>query len=310
MKVFVAGDKGMVGSALKRTATSNIEVMTAPRNSLDLSDASQVLSYLEKSEPEAIILAAARVGGIGANSSHQKDFLLTNLKIQNAVIEAAAKLKIPKLLFLGSSCIYPRLAEQPITEESLLTGPLEPTNEGYALAKIAGIRLCRAVFEEEGLKYFSLMPTNLYGPNDNFDYEASHVPAALMRKFHEAKERKESVVSIWGSGNPRREFLYVDDMAQACWFMLGKTNGGELLNVGTGADVTIKEFAQEMADCVGFKGELHFDLSKPDGSPRKLLNVDKIHSLGWKHNVDLGTGLKMTYEWFKSALGRGEVRGY
>ena len=300
----------MVGSALKRTATSNIEVMTAPRNSLDLSDASQVLSYLEKSEPEAIILAAARVGGIGANSSHQKDFLLTNLKIQNAVIEAAAKLKIPKLLFLGSSCIYPRLAEQPITEDSLLTGTLEPTNEGYALAKIAGIRLCRAVFEEEGLKYFSLMPTNLYGPNDNFDYEASHVPAALMRRFHEAKERKESVVSIWGSGNPRREFLHVDDMAQACWFMLGKANGGELLNVGTGEDVTIKEFAQEMADCVGFKGELHFDLSKPDGSPRKLLNVDKIHSLGWKHNVDLGTGLKMTYEWFKSALGRGEVRGY
>ena len=300
----------MVGSALKRTATSNIEVMTAPRNSLDLSDASQVLSYLEKSEPEAIILAAARVGGIGANSSHQKDFLLTNLKIQNAVIEAAAKLKIPKLLFLGSSCIYPRLAEQPITEDSLLTGPLEPTNEGYALAKIAGIRLCRAVFEEEGLKYFSLMPTNLYGPNDNFDYEASHVPAALMRRFHEAKERKESVVSIWGSGNPRREFLHVDDMAQACWFMLGKANGGELLNVGTGEDVTIKEFAQEMADCVGFKGELNFDLSKPDGSPRKLLNVNKIHSLGWKHNVDLGTGLKMTYEWFKSALGRGEVRGY
>ncbi len=300
----------MVGSALKRTATSNIEVMTALRNSLDLSDASQVLSYLEKSEPEAIILAAARVGGIAANSSHQKDFLLTNLKIQNAVIGAAAKLKIPKLLFLGSSCIYPRLAEQPMTEDSLLTGPLEPTNEGYALAKIAGIRLCRAVFEEEGLGYFSLMPTNLYGPNDNFDYEASHVPAALMRKFHEAKERKESVVSIWGSGNPRREFLHVDDMAQACWFMLGKANGGELLNVGTGEDVTIKEFAQEMADCVGFKGELHFDLSKPDGSPRKLLNVDKIHSLGWKHNVDLGTGLKMTYEWFKSALGRGEVRGY
>jgi GDP-L-fucose synthase len=310
VKVFIAGDKGMVGSALKRTAASNIEVVTAPRNSLDLSDASQVLSYLEKSEPEAIILAAARVGGIGANSSHQKDFLLTNLKIQNAVIEAAAKLKIPKLLFLGSSCIYPRLAEQPITEDSLLTGPLEPTNEGYALAKIAGIRLCRAVFEEEGLKYFSLMPTNLYGPNDNFDYEASHVPAALMRRFHEAKERKESVVSIWGSGNPRREFMHVDDMAQACWFMLGKANGGELLNVGTGEDVTIKEFAQEMADCVGFKGELHFDLSKPDGSPRKLLNVDKLHSLGWKHNVDLGTGLKMTYEWFKSALGRGEVRGY
>jgi GDP-L-fucose synthase len=310
MKVFIAGDKGMVGSALKRTAKSNIEVVTASRNLLDLSDVSQVLEYLEKNQPEAIILAAARVGGIGANSRHQKDFLLTNLKIQNAVIESAAKLKIPKLLFLGSSCIYPRLAGQPITEDSLLTGPLEPTNEGYALAKIAGIRLCRAVFEEEGLKYFSLMPTNLYGPNDNFDHEESHVPAALMRKFHEAKERKESVVSIWGSGNPRREFLHVDDMAQACWFMLDKANGGELLNVGTGEDVTIKEFAQEMAECVGFKGELQFDHSKPDGSPRKLLNVDKIHSLGWKHNVDLVSGLKMTYEWFKSALGRGEVRGY
>jgi GDP-L-fucose synthase len=310
MKVFIAGDKGMVGSALKRTAKSNIEVMTVSRNSLDLSEASQVLTYLEKNEPEAIILAAARVGGIGANSSHQKDFLLTNLKIQNAVIEAAAKLKIPKLLFLGSSCIYPRLAEQPIVEDSLLTGPLEPTNEGYALAKIAGIRLCRAVFEEEGLKYFSLMPTNLYGPNDNFDYEKSHVPAALMRKFHEAKERKQSVVSIWGSGNPRREFLHVDDMAQACWFMLDKANGGELLNVGTGEDVTIKEFAQQMAECVGFKGELQFDHSKPDGSPRKLLNVDKIHTLGWRHNIELERGLKMTYEWFQSALKRGEVRGY
>jgi GDP-L-fucose synthase len=310
MKVFIAGDKGMVGSALKRTAKSNIEVMTVSRNSLDLSEASQVLTFLEKSEPEAIILAAARVGGIGANSSHQKDFLLTNLKIQNAVIEAAARLKIPKLLFLGSSCIYPRLAEQPITEDSLLTGPLEPTNEGYALAKIAGIRLCRAVFEEEGLKYFSLMPTNLYGPNDNFDYKKSHVPAALMRKFHEAKERKQSVVSIWGSGNPRREFLHVDDMAQACWFMLDKANGGELLNVGTGEDVTIKGFAQHMAECVGFKGELQFDHSKPDGTPRKLLNVDKIHTLGWKHKIELEQGLKMTYEWFQSALKRGEVRGY
>jgi len=310
MKVFVAGDKGMVGSALVRTAASNIEIMTEPRTSLDLTDEKRALAYLEKSNPDAVILAAARVGGIGANSSHQKDFLLTNLKIQNAVIEAAAKLKIPKLLFLGSSCIYPRLAQQPITEESLLTGPLEPTNEGYALAKIAGIRLCKAIFEEDGLQYFSLMPTNLYGPNDNFDYQGSHVPAALMRRFHEAKERGDSVVAIWGSGTPRREFMHVDDMAQACWFMLDKANGGELLNVGTGEDVTIKEFAQQMADCVGFQGELQFDHSKPDGSPRKLLNVDKIHSLGWKHNVDLGTGLKMTYEWFKSALGRGEVRGY
>jgi GDP-L-fucose synthase len=310
MKVFIAGDKGMVGSALVRTAPLSMEIITAPRAKLDLQDGKGVFAYLEANRPDAIILAAARVGGIGANSIHQRDFLLTNLKIQNSVIEAAGMLEIPKLLFLGSSCIYPKFAEQPITEDSLLTGPLEPTNEGYALAKIAGIRLCKAYHDEKGFEYFSLMPTNLYGPNDNFDYETSHVPAALMRKFHEAKIRGNASVEVWGSGNPRREFMHVDDMAQACWFMFGKARGGELLNVGTGSDVTIREFAQEMADCVGFKGELHFDPSKPDGSPRKLLNVDRIHSLGWKHSIDLGTGLKMTYEWFKGALGRGEVRGY
>jgi GDP-L-fucose synthase len=264
---------------------------------------------LKKEKPDAVILAAAKVGGIEANSTNQKDFLLQNLKIQNSVIEAASLLQIRNLLFLGSSCIYPKFAVQPISEESLLKGQLEPTNEGYAIAKIAGIKLCRSIFEELKLNYLSLMPTNLYGPNDNFDPKVSHVPAALLRKFHEAKVAGSSEVVVWGSGTPRREFMHVDDMADACWFMLGQEAGGELINVGTGIDIEIREFALLIAKIVGFEGEIVFDTTKPDGTPRKVLDVSKIHSFGWKHRIDLVDGLEATYAWYKHALERGEVRG-
>jgi GDP-L-fucose synthase len=276
---------------------------------VDLEDFKSVYQFLKKEEPDAVILAAAKVGGIEANSINQKDFLLQNLKIQNSVIEAASLLQIRNLLFLGSSCIYPKFAVQPISEESLLKGQLEPTNEGYAIAKIAGIKLCRSIFEELKLNYFSLMPTNLYGPNDNFDPKVSHVPAALLRKFHEAKVAGSSEVVVWGSGTPRREFMHVDDMADACWFMLGQEAGGELINVGTGNDIEIREFALLIAKIVGFEGEIVFDTTKPDGTPRKVLDVSKIHSFGWKHRIDLVDGMEATYAWYKHALERGEVRG-
>lgn len=264
---------------------------------------------MNNERPDAIILAAAKVGGIEANLAHQKDFLLQNLKIQNSVLEAASLLRVNNLLFLGSSCIYPKFADQPISEESLLNGQLEPTNEGYAIAKIAGIKLCRSIYEEQNLNYFSLMPTNLYGPNDNFDPKVSHVPAALLRKFHEAKISGSSEVTVWGSGTPRREFMHVDDMAEACWYMLGQEAGGELINVGTGKDIEIREFANLIAKIVGFDGDIVFDTSKPDGTPRKVLDVSKIHSFGWKHRIDLENGMEETYAWYKSALERGEVRG-
>lgn len=276
---------------------------------MDLENQDDVLQFLEAKKPNTIILAAARVGGIGANSSNQVDHLLINLKIQNSVIEAAMKLKIPNLIFLGSSCIYPKLASQPIKEISLLTGPLEETNEGYALAKIAGVRLCQAVHEEKGLNFFSLMPTNLYGPNDSYDLNSSHVPAALMRKFHEAKLNGAKEVVIWGTGNPRREFMHVDDMASACWFMLGQDVGGQLFNVGTGIDITIREFGNLMKKVVGYEGEIIYDNAKPDGTPRKLLDIEKIRSRGWTSKVELEEGLLSTYKWYKSALREGVVRG-
>lgn len=309
MKVFVAGHSGLVGSAIVRNAPEEYEIITANRNSLDLFDKGAVSGYLKKHNPDAVILAAAKVGGISANSKHQKDFLLKNLEIQDSVIDSAASLGIPKLIFLGSSCIYPKLAPQPISEMSLLTGPLEPTNEGYALAKIAGIRLCKAISEEMGLNYFSLMPTNLYGPNDNYDLQNSHVPAALMRRFHEAKESNLPTVAIWGSGTPRREFMHSDDMATATWHMLKVGAPGELINVGTGVDTTIREFAFTMARIVGYQGEIIFDKSKPDGTPQKLLDVSRINSLGWRAKIELEDGLSKTYEWFKQAIKNGEVRG-
>jgi GDP-L-fucose synthase len=310
MKVFVAGHNGMVGSAVRRTAPKDYEVFTASRSELDLTDIDAVRKYLEINNVDSIILAAAKVGGIAANMTFQKDFIYQNLQIQNSVIMAGADCRVPNLVFLGSSCIYPRDTNQPIRESALLSGPLEKTNEGYALAKIVGIRLIQAIYEELGLNYFSLMPTNLYGPNDNFDLWSSHVPAALIRKFHEATQQKSEQVSVWGSGLPRREFMHVDDMAMACWHMLTKQAGGELINVGTGQDLEIREFAKLLAEVVGYRGELAFDTSKPDGTPRKLLNVDKIRGYGWHHEIDLESGLKQTYSWFLRALAEGTVRGY
>ena len=308
--VFVAGHLGMVGSALLRTAPSETKIFTATKNELVLTDKDDVERYLKKIKPDAVIIAAAKVGGIGANSANQRQFLVENLLLQNSIISAAADAKISKLIFLGSSCIYPKFAPQPIEEVSLLSGKLEPTNEGYAIAKIAGIRLIKAVFDEEHLNFFSLMPTNLYGPGDNFNLESGHVPAALMRKFHEAKINRDKVVVVWGSGSPRREFMHVDDMARACWYMLGQKAGGELINVGTGQDIEIAKFAQLMAKVVGFEGEIVYDSSKPDGTPRKLLDVSKIHAYGWKNQIELEDGLRQTYAWFVNSLRNGEVRGY
>ena len=310
MKAFIAGHNGLVGSALVRNAPASFEILTAGRTELPLQDSNEVSKFLEIHKPDLIVLAAGRVGGIGANSSHQKDFLVENLTIQNNVITAASKVGVPNLIFLGSSCIYPRLAPQPIQEESLMTGPLEPTNEGYALAKIAGIRFCKAIFEEEGLNYFSLMPTNLYGPHDNFDLKSSHLPAALMRRFHEAKVKGPKMVEIWGTGTPRREFMHSDDLANACWFMSDKQAGGDLLNVGTGIDLRISEFAQLMANVVGYQGKMTYDTARPDGAPQKILDVSKMKSLGWSSKIKLEDGLQETYSWFEGELEKGGVRGY
>ena len=300
----------MVGQSLIRTMPEDFSLITASRDELDLKCYKQVLSFLNRENPDVVIVAAAKVGGIGANSTQQRDFLVENLNIQNSLISAAADANVPNLVFLGSSCIYPKSATQPISENALLSGPLEPSNEGYAIAKIAGIRLTRAVFEEMGFNYFSVMPTNLYGPHDNFDLFNSHVPAALMRKFHSAKENSSKEVYVWGTGTPMREFLHVDDLSRACWFLLKSDVAGELINVGTGVDITIKNFAELMARVVGFDGEILFDPAQQDGMHRKLLDVSKIHSLGWKHEIELETGIRQTYEWFLDGLKRGKIRGF
>jgi GDP-L-fucose synthase len=308
-KVFVAGHRGMVGSALLRTAPPGTKIFTTTRDELVLTDKNAVESYLKKTAPDAVIIAAAKVGGINANSTHQRQFLTENLSLQNSIMSASADANITKLVFLGSSCIYPKNVSQPIKETSLLTGILEPTNEGYALAKIAGVRLAKAIYDEEHLDFFSLMPTNLYGPGDNFSLESGHVPAALMRKFHEAKINGSSSVTVWGTGTPRREFMHVDDLARACWYMLKQKAGGELINVGTGQDIEISTFASLMARVVGFEGNIVYDASKPDGTARKLLDVTKIHGYGWQHLVELEDGLKQTYSWFVNSLESGSVRG-
>jgi GDP-L-fucose synthase len=310
LRVFVAGHRGLVGSAVVRNSPTSYEVITASRDDLSLVDEVEVYKFLEHKKIEAVILCAAKVGGIAANASNQKDFLVTNLSIQNSVMLAACRAGVSSLIFLGSSCVYPKYAGQPINESALLTGSLEPTNDGYAIAKIAGIRLAKAVYDENQLDFFSLMPTNLYGPGDNYSLENSHVPAALMRKFHEAKVNGLNEVSIWGTGTPRREFMHVDDMARACWYMLKQKAGGELINVGTGDDIEISSFAKLMAKVVGFDGNIVYDSSKPDGTPRKLLDVSKIHSYGWKHQIELEDGLMQTYSWFLKALESGGIRGY
>ena len=299
-KIFVAGHRGMVGSALVRRLEAGgfKNVLKRDRSQLDLTDESAVAKFFADETPDAVVIAAAKVGGIKANSEYPVEFLLENLRIQNNVIRFAYESDVRRLLFLGSSCIYPKLAPQPIPEGALLTGLLEPTNEAYAIAKIAGIKLCQAYAREYGTNFISVMPTNLYGPNDNFDLEKSHVLAALLRKAHEAKIREEKKLIVWGTGEPRREFLHVDDFASALLLLLQKYDSPEIINVGCGEDITIHELAKLICDVVGFDGELVWDRTKPDGTPRKLLDVTKIRALGWQPTIPLRKGIAQTYEWF------------
>jgi GDP-L-fucose synthase len=299
-KIFVAGHRGMVGSALIRRleAEGFVNLLVCDRSKLDLSNDAAVARFFAEQKPAVLILAAAKVGGIKANNDFPVEFLLENLRIQNNVICSAHESGVRKLLFLGSSCIYPKFAPQPLPETALLSGPLEPTNEAYAIAKIAGIKLCQAYSREYGANFISVMPTNLYGPNDNFDLETSHVVAALLRKAHEAKTRKDRKLTVWGSGKPRREFLHVDDLSSACLLLLEKYNSPEIINVGCGEDISIRELAELICDVVGFDGELAWDATKPDGTPRKLLDVTKLRDLGWKPSIPLRDGIAQTYEWF------------
>lgn len=299
-KIFVAGHRGLVGSAISRQLRSNGYERLLERNhaELDLTCQQAVDAFFQIERPEYVFLAAAKVGGILANNSYPADFIYQNLMMEANVIQAAHRSGVKKLLFLGSSCIYPRLCPQPIREEYLMTGPLEPTNEPYAMAKLAGISLCNAYRRQYGCNFISVMPTNLYGPGDNFDLENSHVLPALMRKFHEAKLKRQDSVTIWGSGTPRREFLFVDDLAEACVFLMQHYNEAGIVNIGTGQDLTIAELAAMLADTVGYKGELVYDRTKPDGTPQKLLDVCKISALGWQAKTDLLHGLAKTYAWF------------
>src|SRR5712691_5460886 len=295
-RVFVAGHKGMVGSAIvRRLASEDCDVVFAERSVLDLTRQADTEAWLRREKPDVAVIAAAKVGGISANSRHPVEFLAENLAIELNAIRGAYAAGVKKLLFLGSSCIYPRLAPQPMREEMLLTGPLEPTNQWYAVAKIAGIKLIEAYRTQYGADYTSVMPTNLYGPGDNYHPEDSHVPAALIRRFHEAKVSDAPSVTVWGTGQPRREFLAVDDLADACAFVLKHYSGAEFLNVGTGHDVTIGDFARLISDVVGYGGKLEFDTSRPDGTPQKLLDVSKLAALGWHAKIPLRTGLEAAY---------------
>ena len=297
-KVWVAGHNGMVGSALvRRLRSENCEILTAPRTSLDLTNQAQTEGWVARMKPQVVFLAAAKVGGILANDSRPADFLYDNLAIEANVLRAAFLGDVEKLLFLGSSCIYPKLASQPMTEDALLTGPLEETNQWYAVAKIAGLKLCQAYRIQHGRSFISAMPTNLYGPNDNFDLRSSHVIPALMRKVHEAK-REGREVEVWGTGSPKREFLHVDDCADACVHLM-KTYDEEMhINVGTGEEITIRALAELLCAVVGVKPRLRFDSAKPDGTPRKLLDVSRLHALGWHHRIVLSDGLASTYDWY------------
>lgn len=299
-KIFIAGHRGLVGSALLRKLEqeSFANVTVRDRAALDLRTVEAVDRFFAAEKPAVVVLAAAKVGGIKANNDFPVEFLAENLQVQNNVIRAAYENGVRKLLFLGSSCIYPKHAPQPISEGALLSGPLEPTNEAYAIAKIAGIKLCQAYNREYGANFISAMPTNLYGPNDNFDLESSHVLPALLRKAHTAKQERRRELVVWGSGSPRREFLHVDDLAAACVFLLEKYDSPEIINVGCGEDISIRELAELICDIVGFQGELAWDTARPDGTPRKLLDVSRIHALGWRHRIGLRKGIERTYKWF------------
>src|SRR5256886_876093 len=301
-KIFVAGHRGMVGSAVMRRLQADgfKNLLIRDRSELDLMDESAVAKFFLKEKPTIVICAAAKVGGIQANNDYPVQFLLDNLRIQNNGSRSAYDSEVRKLLFLGSSCSYPKLAPQPIPETALLSGPLEPTNEAYAIAKIAGIKLCQAYCREYGANFISAMPTNLYGPNDNFDLETSHVLAALIRKAHEARMRNDQRLIVWGTGKPRREFLHVDDLASACLLLLEKYDSPDIVNVGYGEDISIRELAELICEVLGFDGELAWDTSKPDGTPRKLLDVSKLRALGWKPAISLRDGIARTYQWFRA----------
>lgn len=310
-RIFVAGHRGMVGSAVvRRLHREPCTVITADRRDVDLRRQSSVERFMADTRPDAVVLAAARVGGIAANSSRPADFLYDNLILQANVIQAAAECGVTKLLFLGSSCVYPRLAPQPIPEDALLTGPLEPTNRWYAIAKISGLMLCQAYRGQHGLDFISAMPTNLFGPGDNFDEESAHVIPALIRRFDAAREVGAASVSVWGSGEPLREFLHVDDCAEALVHLLRHYSDAETVNVGTGQDVPIAELARLVAETVGFDGRIVFDTTRPDGTPRKLLDIRRIAALGWRAKMDLREGLAQTYAWYRQSLATGSaVRG-
>jgi GDP-L-fucose synthase len=305
--IFLAGHRGLAGSAILRALRRQgyPNVLTRTREELDLEDPSAVREFLRATKPEVVIIAAAKVGGIQANDRYPVEFLLQNLLIQNNLISGSYEAGVRKVLFLGSSCIYPKFAPQPIPEESLLTGPLEPTNEAYAIAKIAGIKLCQAYAREYGANFISVMPTNLYGPGDNFNLETSHVLPALLRKAHEAKVNRASELVVWGTGTPRREFLHCDDLAEALLFLLDHYDQPEIINVGWGKDVSIRELSEIICEITGFSGKLRFDQTKPDGTPQKLLSTAKLRKLGWEPKINLDEGIRHTYQWFLENQSRG-----
>ena len=299
-KIYIAGHKGLVGSAIVKNLEKNgyINLLTRTKQELNLIDQQAVKKFFRKESPDYVLLAAAKVGGILANKTYPAEFIHENLRIQNNIIHESYINKVKKLLFLGSSCIYPKFSKQPIKEEYLLTGELEPTNEPYAIAKIAGIKMCEAYNRQYKTNFISVMPTNLYGPNDNFDPETSHVLPAMIRKFHDAKASSNRKVVLWGTGKPKREFLHVDDLADACVYLMNNYDRSEIINIGTGEDISIKKLAEIIKRIVGFRGNIKWDIKKPDGTPRKLLNVNRLHNLGWKHKINLEDGIRITYRWF------------
>ena len=303
-KIFAAGHNGLVGSAIVRKleAEGYKNIIKKNRSELDLSDQKTVRSFFEAEKPEYVFLAAAKVGGIYANDTYPAEFIYENLMIESNIIHSSYLTGVKKLLFLGSSCIYPKLCPQPMKEEYLLGGYLEPTNEAYAIAKIAGIKLCEYYNKQYGTKFISAMPTNIYGYNDNFDLKNSHVLPALIRKVHEAKEANSPSIVVWGSGNPKREFLFADDLADACLFLMNNYDGKEFVNVGTGEDISIRDLTEMIKEVVGYEGKIEYDSSKPDGTPRKLMDVSRINGLGWKHSVELKSGIEKLYNWYKEQV--------
>lgn len=310
-KIYVAGHRGLVGSAIVKNLKSKgyTNIIGRTHSELDLINQAAVVKFFEEERPDVVVLAAAKVGGINANNTKPAEFAYDNLQVQCNVIKCCHDYKVKKLLFLGSTCIYPKMAPQPIPEDALLTGPLEETNEAYAIAKIAGLEMCKFFKRQYGDDFISCMPTNLYGPHDNYDLKNSHVLPAMIRKFHEAKLSGAPSVELWGSGTPLREFLYVDDMADACVFLMENYSGEQHVNIGTGKEVTIKELAETVCKTVGFEGEMVWNKDMPDGTPRKLTNVDKLHAMGWKHKVDLEEGVFLAYQWFKENIDSARMDG-